>query len=34
MKQQFSVIDLQLSSNSQWGDKMVHLTLYTGGTQC
>ena len=34
MRQQFSIIGLQLSSNSQWGDKVVHLTLYTGGSQC
>lgn len=34
MRQQFSIIDLQLSANSQRGDKVIHLTLYTGGTQC
>ena len=34
MRQQFSIIDLQLSSNLHQGDKVVHLTLYTGGSQC
>ncbi len=34
MQKQFSIISLQLSSNSQQGDKVVYLMLYTGGSQC
>ncbi len=33
MREQFSIIGLQLSSHSHLGGKMVHLTL-SGGAQC
>jgi len=34
MQKQFSIIGLQLSSTVVQDDKAIHLTIYTGGSQC
>jgi len=34
MQTKFSNIDLQLSSTVFQDDKAIHLTIYTGGSQC